>query len=438
MADKISDEKKKNTAGLPESTAEFRGKSRAAGARKDDRTAEHYLSGMTGIKYQDYVLEIKDLHTGFRSSITGKYSEVLYGIDIHAERGKILGIVGESGSGKSITMLSVMRLLGNNAEMQGEILLNGENLLEYTEEQMRDVRGGRISMVFQDPMTALNPVYTIGNQIMEMIRRHRKDIPDAAAYAAELLELVGISDGRRRLKQYPHELSGGMRQRVVIAMALASDPEILIADEPTTALDVTVQAQIIDLIKEITKKKNMTTIIITHDLGIVARICDNVVVLYGGRICERGTVREIFKDPRHEYTKGLIAAVPGAGAKKRLVPIEGTPVNRSTMPKGCVFCPRCQKAMEICLTEHPEKAVFSDTHEAYCWVNSLPEGFVPEESGREESGTEEFITERSGLQESVPEESVQERGTSETDGTGNNEPADGSIFLEKEGTKHDR
>ena len=326
----------------------------------------------------DFILEVKDLHTGFRSRTDGSVTHVLNGVSFGAERGKILGVVGESGSGKSVTMLSVMRLLGKDAFISGEVLLEGQDLLTFTEKQMRDIRGDKIAMIFQDPMTSLNPVYTIGNQMREVIRRHRKDIEDVNAYAASLLETVGISDGLRHLKQYPHELSGGMRQRVSIAMALSCDPDILIADEPTTALDVTVQAQILDLIRDLTKKRNMTTVIITHDLGVVAGLCDSVVVLYAGRICEKGTAREIFLDSRHEYTKGLIAAVPGIDAKKPLVPIEGTPVNLQAMPDGCAFCARCKNAMESCLKELPPSKVFSPTHEAWCWMNELPEGFVPE------------------------------------------------------------
>lgn len=330
---------------------------------------------------EDYILEIKDLHTGFISPITKKVSEILYGVNIEVRRGKILGIVGESGSGKSITMLSVMRLLNKGAVLTGEILFNGQNLLNYSEKEMREIRGGKISMIFQDPMTALNPVYTIGNQIIEMIKKHRPDVTNPKAYAAELLEDVGIADGLTHLKQYPHELSGGMRQRVVIAIALASKPELLIADEPTTALDVTVQAQIRKLIKEISIKYNMTTIIITHDLGFVAEICDDICVLYGGKVCEKGTVREVTKNPKHEYTKGLIEAIPGASKSGRLVPIEGTPVNRSTMPKGCAFCIRCKKAMEICLNEKPSCKKFEGSHEAYCFINELPEDYNPFKEG---------------------------------------------------------
>ena len=332
----------------------------------------------------DYILEIKDLHTAFHSDTDGKVTNVLNNVNFRAERGKILGIVGESGSGKSVTMLSVMRLLGRNARITGEVLFNGEDLLGYSEKQMLEVRGGKISMIFQDPMTALNPVYTIGNQMTDVIRLHRPDIGDPKGYAAELLSSVGISDVRKRLKQFPHELSGGMRQRVMIAMALSSDPEILIADEPTTALDVTVQAQILDIIKEKTRERNMTTILITHDLGVVAGLCDSVVVLYAGRVCEKGTVREIFTDPKHEYTKGLIAAVPGADSKKRLVPIEGTPVNLAAMPEGCAFCARCKNAMRICLTELPGEVSFSDTHQASCFMNELPEDFSGSIGGNDE------------------------------------------------------
>ena len=331
----------------------------------------------------DYILEVKDLHTSFRSRTDGSVTNVLNGVSFGVERGRILGVVGESGSGKSVTMLSVMRLLGRDAEVTGEVLFEGQNLLDCTERQMNDICGGRIAMIFQDPMTSLNPVYTIGNQMREVIRRHRRDIEDVNSYAASLLETVGISDGLRHLKQYPHELSGGMRQRVSIAMALSCDPEILIADEPTTALDVTVQAQILDLIRDLTKKRNMTTVMITHDLGIVAGLCDSVVVLYAGRICEKGTAREIFLDSRHEYTKGLIAAVPGVDAKKPLVPIEGTPVNLQALPDGCAFCARCGKAMEACLTGLPPSRVFSQTHESWCWVNELPDGFSP--AGKEVS-----------------------------------------------------
>ena len=339
---------------------------------------------------KDYALMIEDLHTGFYNRIEDKVSPVLNGITFGAERGKILGVVGESGSGKSVTMLSVMRLLGPNGRTEGRIMMNGDNLLEYTNKQMRELRGGKIAMIFQDPMTALNPVLTIGEQLREVIRLHRSDIKDADAYIIELLKEVGISDGARRLRQYPHELSGGRRQRIVIAMALAGAPEILIADEPTTALDVTVQAQILELIKRLTAEHNMTTILITHDLGIVANLCDNVVVLYGGRICEMGTTREIFKESAHEYTKGLIAAVPGAASGKRLVPIEGVPANRSSFSDECAFCPRCKCAMEICAQEFPPVIELSDTHKAWCWMNYVPDASpaVSSSSGKKEAAND--------------------------------------------------
>ncbi|MDO4940004.1 MAG: ABC transporter ATP-binding protein [Lachnospiraceae bacterium] len=322
---------------------------------------------------KDYALYIEDLHTGFYNRIENKINPVLNGITFGAERGKILGVVGESGSGKSVTMLSVMRLLGPNGRTSGRILMDGHNLLEYSDEEMRRIRGGKIAMVFQDPMTTLNPVFTIGDQIREVIRLHRPDIKNADEYIIKLLDEVGISDGARRLHQYPHELSGGRRQRIVIAMALAGSPDILIADEPTTALDVTVQAQILELIKKLTKEHNMTTIMITHDLGIVANLCDNVVVLYGGRICESGTTREIFKESAHEYTRGLIAAVPGANRSKKLEPIPGVPANRSAFTNECAFCPRCRNAMQICAEEFPPVIELTETHKAWCWMNYIPD-----------------------------------------------------------------
>lgn len=323
------------------------------------------------------ILNVHDLNVAFHHRGKGKMTQVLDHVSFDVERGKILGIVGESGSGKSVCMHSILRLLGGDAEIRGEVLFDGKDLLSCSEKEMRAVRGGRISMVFQDPMTALNPVYTIGTQIKESLRHHRSDISNKDAYIIDLLASVGISDGKRRLRQYPHEVSGGIRQRIAIAMALASDPDILIADEPTTALDVTVQAQIIALIRELTRKRNMTTIIITHDLGIVAGLCDNVIVLYGGRICEKGTTREIFTAPKHEYTRGLLAAVPGAGKGGRLVPISGSPVNLDSRPDGCAFCPRCAKAMEVCLTDAAPAHRFSETHEARCWINEIPEGLTP-------------------------------------------------------------
>ena len=322
----------------------------------------------------DNILEIKDLHTSFENY--GEVTNVLNGISFEVQRGKILGIVGESGSGKSVTAFSILKLLGRQARYSGQILLDGENILDYDEKKMTTIRGGKISMIYQDPMTSLNPVYTVGNQIMEVLKLHRKDLKtrqELKNRAIELMDQVGISDATRRLKQYPHELSGGMRQRVVIAMALASDPEILIADEPTTALDVTVQAQILELIKDLTKKNNMTTILITHDLGVVINTCDQVLVMYAGRICEKADVREVFTNPKHEYTKGLLDAVPDGSASKKLIPIEGTPVNLKAMPKGCAFCARCNNAMKICAMKLPEEKSFGNGHVASCFMNDAKE-----------------------------------------------------------------
>lgn len=320
----------------------------------------------------DYILRIENLSTGFYNRINDKLTPVLNDVSFNVERGKVLGIVGESGSGKSVTMLSIMGLLGPNARVSGNVFYENENILAYSKNELRQIRGKKIAMVFQDPMTTLNPVFTIGNQIREVLKLHRPDIENKNEYIIELLKEVGISDGKNRIKQYPHELSGGLRQRVVIAMALAGDPEILIADEPTTALDVTIQAQILELIQKLTKAHNMTTIMITHDLGVVANICDNVVVLYGGKVCETGTTREILKDPKHEYTKGLIAAMPGTSKSKRLIPIEGVPVNCVDINNGCAFCSRCKNAMEICLTDTPVESKFSDTHKAWCFMNIVP------------------------------------------------------------------
>ena len=236
---------------------------------------------------------------------------------------------------------------------------------------MADFRGKKCSMIFQDPMTSLNPVYTVGNQIREAILTH-KQVSREAAYqkSLEMLKLVGINDAERRIRQYPHELSGGMRQRVMIAMALVSEPDILIADEPTTALDVTIQAQILELMQDLQKKLKMAIIIVTHDLGVIAQMADEIVVMYGGRICERGTADDIFYRPCHEYTKGLLRSIPRVdNMKEKLVPIGGNPINLLNMPKGCAFCARCDEAMKICLTDVPPELRMPDGHFASCWVN---------------------------------------------------------------------
>lgn len=315
------------------------------------------------------ILEVKDLCTSFFTD-SGEVKAV-NGVSFSLSPGKILGIVGESGSGKSVTAYSIMQILADTGRVvNGEVLYRGENILNYDKKQMKEFRGKKCSIIFQDPMTSLNPVYTIGNQLIEGIMLHtgrKKD--EARARAKEMLELVGVNEPEKRLKQYPFELSGGMRQRVMIAMALSCEPDILIADEPTTALDVTIQAQILELMKDLQAKLGMAIIMVTHDLGVIADMCDEIIVMYGGRVCERGTAEDIFYRPAHEYTKGLLRSIPQENSKDRLVPIAGTPINLLNMPKGCAFCSRCDAAMKICLTERPEEMQMPDGHYASCWIN---------------------------------------------------------------------
>lgn len=284
----------------------------------------------------------------------------------------MLGIVGESGSGKSVTAYSIMGLTAYPGKLiGGTIYFNGHQIEKMSEKEMRKIRGNEVSIIFQDPMTSLNPVYTIGNQITEVIRLHTgKSKKEAYDRAKELLELVGINEPTKRLKQYPHELSGGMRQRVMIAIALACEPKLLIADEPTTALDVTIQAQILELMQELRQKLGMSIIMITHDLGVVASMCERIAVMYAGHIVEYGTADEIFYEPKHEYTKGLINSIPKLSAQEieRLVPIEGQPVDLLNPPAGCPFAPRCANCMKICLREMPPKTELSDTHYSHCWL----------------------------------------------------------------------
>ena len=318
----------------------------------------------------DCLLSVQDLHTSFFTD-AGEVQAV-NGVNFNLDRGEILGIVGESGSGKSVTAYSIMQILADTGRIvSGKILYKGEDLSTWNDKQMQNFRGKACSIIFQDPMTSLNPVFTIGNQMKEAVVLHtdkRGKVADDRV--VELLELVGINEPRRRVKQYPFELSGGMRQRVMIAMALACEPDILIADEPTTALDVTIQAQILELMQELQKKLGMAVILVTHDLGVIADMCDNIVVMYGGRICERGTAHEIFYNPKHEYTKGLLRSIPNVNnMKKKLVPISGTPINMLNMPKGCAFCARCDEAMKICLTEVPEEVWINENHKAACWMN---------------------------------------------------------------------
>ena len=318
-----------------------------------------------------HLLSVKDLHTSF----TTDHGEVqaVNGVSFNLDAGKVLGIVGESGSGKSVTAYSIMQILADNGRItSGEILYKGEDISRWGESRMQDFRGKCCSIIFQDPMTSLNPVFTIGSQIAEAVLLHTKSSKhEAMDKALEMLKLVGINEPEKRLKQYPHELSGGMRQRVMIAMALACEPDILIADEPTTALDVTIQAQILELMQSLQKKLGMAIIMVTHDLGVIAEMCDEIVVMYGGRFCERGTADEIFYNPRHEYTRGLLRSIPNiTNMKERLVPISGTPINMLNMPKGCAFCARCDKAMKICLEQVPEERIINESHRASCWINT--------------------------------------------------------------------
>ena len=293
-------------------------------------------------------------------------------ISFQIRRGEIFGLVGESGSGKSVTAYSIMGLTAYPGKLiGGTIYFNGHQIEKMSEKEMRKIRGNEVSIIFQDPMTSLNPVYTIGNQITEVIRLHTgKSKKEAYDRAKELLELVGINEPTKRLKQYPHELSGGMRQRVMIAIALACEPKLLIADEPTTALDVTIQAQILELMQELRQKLGMSIIMITHDLGVVASMCERIAVMYAGHIVEYGTADEIFYEPKHEYTKGLINSIPKLSAQEieRLVPIEGQPVDLLNPPAGCPFAPRCANCMKICLREMPPKTELSDTHYSHCWL----------------------------------------------------------------------
>lgn len=329
------------------------------------------------------ILSVQNLHTSFHTD-KGEVKAV-NGVTFNLEKGKILGIVGESGSGKSVTAYSIMRILEKNGRItEGKILYKGQDIAAFSEKQMREFRGKCCSIIFQDPMTSLNPVFTVGNQLKEAIELHtdRKG-KEAEARAIEMLTLVGVNEPEKRVKQYPYELSGGMRQRVMIAMALACEPDILIADEPTTALDVTIQAQILELIQSLQKKLGMAIIMVTHDLGVIADMCDEIIVMYGGRVCERGTAEDIFYRPHHEYTKGLLRSIPNVDRiGEKLIPIPGTPINLLNMPKGCAFCPRCEEAMKICIEEQPPEMQMPDGHFASCWLN-VKAAMEEEKGGRQ-------------------------------------------------------
>ncbi|MBT2694270.1 ABC transporter ATP-binding protein [Bacillus sp. ISL-55] len=316
------------------------------------------------------ILEVKDLNISFHT-FAGEV-KAIRGVNFELKKGETLAIVGESGSGKSVTTKAIMRLLppGNSEIKQGEILFEGKDLTQLTDKQMQKIRGQDISMIFQDPMTSLNPTMTVGKQIMEPLIKHQNMSKSAASERAlQLLKLVGIPKPELRIKQYPHQFSGGMRQRVVIAIALACNPKVLIADEPTTALDVTIQAQILELMKDLQKKIDTSIIFITHDLGVVANVADRVAVMYGGKIVEIGTVDEVFYNPQHPYTWGLISSMPSLDAKEEeLYAIPGTPPNLLHPPKGDAFAPRNEYAMQIDLEEQPPMFKVSDTHYAATWL----------------------------------------------------------------------
>ena len=328
------------------------------------------------------LLEVRDLHTAFTTP-AGTVNAV-NGVSFNLERGKVLGIVGESGSGKSVTAYSIMQILEKNGKIvSGSIKIDGQELVNAGEKVMKTVRGNKISIIFQDPMTSLNPTYTVGHQLMEAITLHtNRNKKEAWDRAVEMLRLVNVNEPEKRMKQYPFEFSGGMRQRVMIAMALACEPDILIADEPTTALDVTIQAQILELMQSLQKELGMAIIMITHDLGVVAQMCDEVIVMYAGSICEQGTADEIFYNPSHEYTKGLMRSIPTVNNDDtRLEPISGTPIDLLNMPKGCPFAPRCDAAMKICLRERCQRMEINENHAAACWMNVKKEMESSQEGG---------------------------------------------------------
>src|SRR5512137_2961361 len=320
----------------------------------------------------DVLLDVRDLRTQFLTQ-DGVVNAV-NGVSFQLNEGETLGIVGESGCGKSVTMLSIMRLIPQppGKISAGQILFHGQDLVKITDEQIRRIRGFKIAMIFQDPMTSLNPVLTIGRQVSEALELHLCMTPQQArTRTIELLQLVNIPEAAKRINDYPHQFSGGMRQRVMIAMALSCNPELLIADEPTTALDVTIQAQIIELVKRLQRELGMAVIWITHDLGVVAGFCERVNVMYAGFVIESAAVRDIYASPQHPYTKGLLGSIPrlDAKSKSKLTPIEGLPPDLIDLPKGCPFVARCSYVQDICRAERPELRSVGDGHQAACWID---------------------------------------------------------------------
>lgn len=326
------------------------------------------------------ILEVKNLRTSFFTHVGEVKAVRDVSFDVH--KGEILGIVGESGSGKSVTCMSIMNLLQEPGKIiSGEVLFKGRDLVKISEHEMQSIRGAQMSMVFQDPMTALNPVYTIGNQMVEVIRKHRRvGKQEAWDIAVNMLELVGIPSPSQRVKNYPHEFSGGMRQRALIAMALSCSPEMLIADEPTTALDVTIQAQVLDLMRGIREKLSTSIILITHDLGVIAETVERVIVMYGGMMLEEAPVDSLFHNTKNPYTLGLLRSVPDPtkSERDRLIPIPGTPPDLITPPKGCPFWYRCPYAMGVCREELPPVFKVEEGHYSRCWLLDPQAPEVPE------------------------------------------------------------
>ncbi|HET7629720.1 MAG TPA: ABC transporter ATP-binding protein [Bacillales bacterium] len=328
------------------------------------------------------LLEVKDLEISFDTY--GAEVQAVRGVNLELEKGEALAIVGESGSGKSVTSKAIMKLIPSppGRFKNGEILFEGKDLTKLSEKQMEKMRGSEISMIFQDPMTSLNPTMRVGQQIVEGLRKHQNmSRSEAKKRAIEILKMVKIPNAEARFKQYPHQFSGGMRQRVVIAIALACNPKVLIADEPTTALDVTIQAQILDLMRDLQKQTGTAIILITHDLGVVSNLAQKVAVMYAGKIIERGDIDDIFYQPKHPYTWGLLASMPKLHTKsEQLLAIPGTPPDLAKPPKGCPFAPRCPHAMKVCTEYMPEYTDVSETHQAACWLldERAPEVEPPE------------------------------------------------------------
>lgn len=319
---------------------------------------------------RDAIIEVKDMRTSFFTPV-GEVKAV-GGVSFSVKRGTILGVVGESGSGKSVSMLSILRLLGTSGRVvDGSIMFDNKDITNASERDMSNLRGNRISMIFQDPMTSLNPVLSIGYQLREPLLRHAQCSKDEAySRALEMLHKVGIEPAEKRIDQYPHQFSGGQRQRIMIAMALSCRPDLLIADEPTTALDVTVQSQILELMKDLQKQFGTSIILITHDLGVIAGMADRVIVMYGGHIVEEGTRRDIFYSSAHPYTKGLLRSVPNPDTlvRERLIPIDGQPPDLLNPPLGCPYASRCEETMRICMEYRPPMTDVADGHRAACWI----------------------------------------------------------------------